>query len=97
MADWLRLRSRHEERGAALIEFALVLMFHLGQPGLARVRNLVTDRQLLAANQPGQCRNQPGLDRRGDPVQPRLEDRLPLVDRISELGRERGHALEPAI
>lgn len=54
MADWLRLRSRHEERGAALIEFALVLMFHLEQPGLARVRNLVTDRQLLAANQPGQ-------------------------------------------
>lgn len=54
MADWLRLRSRQEKRGAALIEFALVLMFHLGQPGLARVRNLVTDRQLLAANQPGQ-------------------------------------------
>jgi hypothetical protein len=31
MADWLRLRSRHEERGG-LIEFALVLMFHLGNP-----------------------------------------------------------------
>lgn len=26
MADWLRLRGRYEERGAALIEFALVFM-----------------------------------------------------------------------